>query len=335
MTPVNLEPLNSESDDFGLVFQKNGVTGYFTSNRPGFKGDDDIFMVSLKKIFYNLEGIVLNDSGNSIIQGALVMLSDCDENIITETTSGIDGHFSFKAPLGKCLRLKAATPSCDEVTKDVGKQNFIELKLRCGCNLQLAVLDVESLKPVICTVRFCDGKIMASGNAGPLTVHIPCEYDCIAAAEADGYLKTTKQISMKSRSSGTLLRDTVLLYKAQVNKTFTLENIYYDYDKWDILPESEVELNKLIRILIDNPDMKVEFGSHTNCRGTDSYNKLLSQKRSDSAVGYILRKGISKDRIDAKGYGETRLINRCKNGVKCSDAEHRQNRRTEFKILAL
>jgi outer membrane protein OmpA-like peptidoglycan-associated protein len=85
----------------------------------------------------------------------------------------------------------------------------------------------------------------------------------------------------------------------------------------------------------ENPSWKVELGSHTDSRGSDSYNERLSQKRSDSAVAYIVEHGISKDRIIAKGYGESQIVNRCVNGVDCSDEEHRQNRRTEFKILEM
>jgi outer membrane protein OmpA-like peptidoglycan-associated protein len=85
----------------------------------------------------------------------------------------------------------------------------------------------------------------------------------------------------------------------------------------------------------DNPEWKVELGSHTDCRGSDTYNKTLSQKRSNSAVSYIISKGIGKERIIAKGYGETQLVNRCDDGVQCTEAEHRQNRRTEFKILKM
>ena len=85
----------------------------------------------------------------------------------------------------------------------------------------------------------------------------------------------------------------------------------------------------------DNPGWKVELGSHTDARGSDSYNILLSQKRSDSAVGFIVRNGIAKERIIAKGYGEKQLVNHCKNGVTCTDEVHRQNRRTEFKILEM
>ncbi|MCF6357428.1 MAG: OmpA family protein [Draconibacterium sp.] len=114
-----------------------------------------------------------------------------------------------------------------------------------------------------------------------------------------------------------------------------MKNIYYDFDKWDILPESEIELDKLVKVLKDNPSWKVELGSHTDCRGEDAYNEVLSQKRSDSAVGYVVNGGIQKDRIIAKGYGESQLVNECDDGVSCTEAQHRKNRRTEFKILEM
>jgi outer membrane protein OmpA-like peptidoglycan-associated protein len=138
-----------------------------------------------------------------------------------------------------------------------------------------------------------------------------------------------------TKSEAISVVDTVVLYKKELNRSFVLENIYYDFDKWNILEESKVELNKLVRIMEDNPTIKVELGSHTDCRGSDNYNKWLSQKRSESAVGYIISRGISKERIIAKGYGETQLVNGCKNGVKCSEPEHRKNRRTEFKLIGL
>jgi len=83
----------------------------------------------------------------------------------------------------------------------------------------------------------------------------------------------------------------------------------------------------------ENPNLKAELGSHTDCRGSNAYNMKLSQKRSDSAVDYIVSKAISRDRIIAKGYGETQPVNKCKDGVPCTEEQHRMNRRTEFKIL--
>ncbi|WP_048905457.1 OmpA family protein [Pedobacter sp. V48] len=119
----------------------------------------------------------------------------------------------------------------------------------------------------------------------------------------------------------------------EINKTVRLENIYYDFDKWNIRPDAAVELDKLVKILKDNPTIWIELGSHTDSRGNDAYNMALSQKRAESAVQYIISRGIDTNRITAQGYGESQLLNQCSNGVKCSAADHQLNRRTEFKIV--
>ncbi|HEX7410707.1 MAG TPA: OmpA family protein, partial [Bacteroidales bacterium] len=113
-----------------------------------------------------------------------------------------------------------------------------------------------------------------------------------------------------------------------------LDKIYYDYDKFNIKPRAAEELNRLIKLMNDFPDMTIELSSHTDSRGSDDYNLKLSQNRADAAVAYIIGKGISKNRIVAKGYGETRLVNECANGVNCSEAKHQENRRTEFEIIS-
>jgi len=113
-----------------------------------------------------------------------------------------------------------------------------------------------------------------------------------------------------------------------------LNNIYYDYDDDKILPDAEEDLNYLDTLMKKYPDMVIELSSHTDARGNDDYNLKLSQRRAESAKKYLVSKGIKESRIKAVGYGETVLLNECKNGVKCSDAEHRVNRRTEFKILS-
>jgi peptidoglycan-associated lipoprotein len=148
--------------------------------------------------------------------------------------------------------------------------------------------------------------------------------------KAQGYLNQTVKVDLPEIGK---MQQTILLMKMEMNKTFVLDNIYYDLNSWKILPSSEIELNKLVQIMKENPTLKIELGSHTDSRGSDQYNLTLSQKRSESAVAYIIINGISKDRIIAKGYGETKLLNRCKNGATCTDEEHRVNRRTEFKII--
>ena len=120
------------------------------------------------------------------------------------------------------------------------------------------------------------------------------------------------------------------LDRLALNKTFVLENIYYDLDKFNIRTDAAVELDKLVQILKDNPTVKIELSSHTDDRATDAYNNKLSQNRAQSAVDYIVSKGIEKDRLVAKGYGETRLIIKKAQ----TEEEHQKNRRTEFTILS-
>lgn len=113
-----------------------------------------------------------------------------------------------------------------------------------------------------------------------------------------------------------------------------LNNIYYDFDDDKILPDAEPDLNFLFDIMIEYPDMVVELQSHTDSQGTKPYNEKLSQRRAESARKYLLNKGIAAERIEPKGYGESQILNKCVNGVRCSDDEHRFNRRTVFKILS-
>ena len=112
-----------------------------------------------------------------------------------------------------------------------------------------------------------------------------------------------------------------------------LNTIYFDYDKYNIRRDAALELDKVVTIMKKYPDLIVEGGSHTDSRGRDAYNDLLSTRRAVSTVNYIISKGIDTDRITAKGYGEKQLTNECSNGVKCTDLKHQLNRRTEFVII--
>jgi outer membrane protein OmpA-like peptidoglycan-associated protein len=119
-----------------------------------------------------------------------------------------------------------------------------------------------------------------------------------------------------------------------LQKTYRLDKIYYDLDKWNIRPDAARELNKLVKVLQNNPEINIELGSHTDSRASDEYNDTLSQKRAESAVNYIVAKGIDTKRISAKGYGEQVLVNKCADGVQCSEVLHQRNRRTEFRITS-
>ncbi|TCS84331.1 WD40 repeat protein [Anseongella ginsenosidimutans] len=153
-------------------------------------------------------------------------------------------------------------------------------------------------------------------------------------AEMDEYQlhKAEDAFTAGLEASTTLERDLFLesLYPGQ---TFVLENIYYDFDKSNIREDAALELDKLVALLKEYPTISIELSSHTDSRGSDSYNMALSQRRAESAVAYLVEKGIAAERLEARGYGETRLVNKCSNGVACSVEAHQLNRRTEFTIL--
>jgi outer membrane protein OmpA-like peptidoglycan-associated protein len=150
------------------------------------------------------------------------------------------------------------------------------------------------------------------------------------------YIKVSSEISSKGVYPPTVMKAELDLDKLKKVVPIKLENIYYDLDKWEIRPDAAIELNKLVKILRDNPTMEIELSSHTDCRGPADYNMELSKKRAQSAVEYIITQGISGKRMVAAGYGESRLVNHCEcEGdfeVPCSEERHQANRRTEFKI---
>ena len=155
-----------------------------------------------------------------------------------------------------------------------------------------------------------------------------CTYSILAKAKS--YLpKPATEIT-------TTLIDTtfVVIELEQVSeKAIALNNIYYDFDKWDIRPEAEIDLNMLLSFMKENPEAQVELSSHTDARGDDAYNLILSQKRAQSAVSWLVMHGVNENKIKPVGYGESKPVNNCVNNIKCSEDEHQRNRRTEFKVL--
>ncbi|TKC10430.1 flagellar motor protein MotB [Pedobacter polaris] len=256
--PVNLGyPINSPQDDFAYNMN-SAKTGYFSSNRTGGLGSDDIYNFTLPTIpvvlpeVFKLEGKIFNKKTGQPLAAATATLKTKDGSVLKVQTDD-SGYYSFKIDQDISYRVSAK------------KVKFLY---------------------------------------------------------ADTNFRTKKS----------LIKD-FYLTPIEINKAIRLENIYYDFNKWNIRTDAGFELDKLVKILIDNPTIWIELGSHTDSRGNDAYNLALSQKRADAAVKYIISKGIVKNRVISRGYGETQLINKCNDGVKCSNEEHQLNRRTEFKII--
>ncbi|MCC9167353.1 OmpA family protein [Pontibacter harenae] len=177
-------------------------------------------------------------------------------------------------------------------------------------------------------------KEIKSDANGNFVFQVKAGLDYIIRGSKPGYLTQSVAIKPECVQNTDSVKVEMIFNRDTPNVPIVLENIYYDLDKWDIRPDAAKELDKLVQTLKDNPRISIELSSHTDSRQTHWYNQMLSELRAQAAVDYLILKGISKERLVAQGYGETQLLNRCSDGVLCSEYEHQRNRRTEFKILA-
>ena len=150
-----------------------------------------------------------------------------------------------------------------------------------------------------------------------------------------GKYSQTELVTTKGLDRAQTLYVTLKLGVCDVKEgmNFVLKNIFYDYDQSFIRPDAAIVLNNLVSMMKQNPNMRIELTAHTDARGDASYNLSLSQKRADAAIQYLVSKGINRNRLSAKGFGESTLTNGCKDGVKCSEEQHAENRRTEIKVI--
>ncbi len=157
---------------------------------------------------------------------------------------------------------------------------------------------------------------------------------CILCIDGISELNSGVLDNISSTGFGSVLAN-IELKKAEVGKSFQIKNINYDFDKYNIRPDAAKILNGAVAFFTDNPRLELELGSHTDSRGNDEYNLTLSQKRAESAMNYLISRGVDPSRISFKGYGESMILNHCKNEVPCTDKEHEVNRRTELKIVGV
>src|SRR5690606_7700565 len=181
------------------------------------------------------------------------------------------------------------------------------------------------------------GQIVAkklSDDQAAFTFTIEPGMDYRLYGEKQGYFPDSLTVEPIQANRDTVVRIALNLQPVfKVGDKFVLENIYYDFDKHNIRPDAALILDKLVATMRDNPTLRIELSSHTDSRGTHKYNERLSQRRAEAAVNYIVSRGIARDRLVAKGYGETRLVNHCADGVSCTPAQHQANRRTEVEVL--
>ncbi len=159
---------------------------------------------------------------------------------------------------------------------------------------------------------------------------------CILCFEGVGKVDPGVADNLTDKNAAGVLLANVELEPIFEGKTLGVENINYALGKWNINKKAREQLKTVILLMEDNPNLKLELGSHTDSRGKSSFNKNLSEKRARSAVEYIvINSNVNRDRVSSRGYGEEKILNKCKDGVICSESEHSINRRTELKILGI
>lgn len=176
-----------------------------------------------------------------------------------------------------------------------------------------------------------------SGEEG-FTTSMDANAEYSVYAVKDKYYSNERMVSTAGilPSMGvTKIRDTLYMKELRIGEVYKIDNIYYDYDKANIREDAKPSLNGLIQLLQQYPDMTIQVNSHTDCRGSDSYNMSLSKARANSVIKYLQERGIAKKRLMHKGFGETAPVEKCTVCDDCSDEQHQRNRRTEFQIISM
>jgi outer membrane protein OmpA-like peptidoglycan-associated protein len=351
-------PINSYADDFGFALNNDLKTGYFSSNRAGGKGKDDIYFFRSKEplMGVTLSGIVFDESNKELITNAWVYILDNNKLVIDSTKVNDKAYYSFviNDPSKQYfVGAKERVKYYDRLVP-VGKLQTGENKKDIGLFPKYKLIDVvtdaktnnpiEAVKTTFIDKATGQPKNYITDATGTFTDIIKGKkpgdkLQFSIKYEKEGYITVEKNYEI------TLDINTVIELKeklqkleigADIAKVIQINPIYFDLAKWNIRPDAAKELDKIVKVMQENPTMTIELGSHTDCRSSKAYNMSLSDKRAKSSAAYIVSKGIAKNRIVGKGYGESKLINGCECEGKiqssCSEEEHQANRRTEFLI---
>jgi outer membrane protein OmpA-like peptidoglycan-associated protein len=389
-------PINSIGDDFAISFS-DSTQGYISSNRPGGKGDDDIYFfksTGSEDRWWTLDIPILVDTDNDGIPDYLETDSDND-GIADSIEVGMD----YKNPLdtdadgipdfrdndsdndgipdiievGKVKDNPVDTdkdgipdfrdtdsdddgiPDAIEAINKNYNPNGTKLKTKIvNYFVQVKVVDPSGnpIDSVKINVRK-NGQTLSNektNKKGFIELIDLAENDeLVFKCDKEDFItvrssfsmegKTIPESLLKKEMTDTTFQVIITMDRPEIgkeiSKLYEINSIYYDLDKADIRTDAAEELDKIVQFLTDNTQMNLELGAHTDARASTGYNLKLSQRRAESAVNYIIRRGIAKDRIKPKGYGESQLINECSDGVECPEEMHQQNRRTEFKIIKI
>ncbi len=365
-TPTNMGyPINTHFDDLGLVFNKDKNKGYFSSNRDGGLGDDDIYYfdtqgLRLKVIVYDrLTGETIDSAYASLLAG-----TDTLRTVLTENGGACTFKVETKKNYGIYATKEGYLPNKVNVNTDGLDNNSPAIRvpldrgdlMLVGTSYEVKVNETskveERIGPLPGTIvrlrNLTDNTIdsTTTGADGKYAFQLITDKEYVLDGDKELYfLKSEKTFDTKGKISGIVETD-IELYKLE--GVIRLVNIYYDFDKYNIRPDAAKELDRLYGYLVKYPDMMIQMRSHTDCRGSKTYNMRLSANRAASAANYLNNKSASNNFIkamgvSASGFGETLPIY----GGLCADDQgirddklsqdlidqHQFNRRTEFLVL--
>jgi outer membrane protein OmpA-like peptidoglycan-associated protein len=340
-------PINSEKDDFGLITDARRSSGYFSSNRKRGVSDDNIY--SFRRMCKEFTVIVYDATTKTPLENVDIRTIINGENRDLRVTQ-LDGtsklclesnsEYEFKA-IKEGYQMNSVVFS----TKSNSNQKTqIALYLEKGSNslLRGVVKSEVNQKPIpgvqvtLQNEKDKTQQTVVTGTDGGYEFEVKPGADHKIVAQKDRFATNTETIGKVKggKSPATIIENVQGMYGE--GDIFKLKNIYYDLDKYFIRPDAARELEaKVIPLLRKYPDMKIEIRSHTDARSDDTYNMQLSANRARAVIDYLLQRGIDSSRLVSNGYGESEPTNECVDGVQCNEKQHQENRRTEFRILAV
>ncbi|MEI7594699.1 MAG: OmpA family protein [Bacteroidota bacterium] len=360
-------PVNSSKDDFSFVLNKDEKSGFLASNREGGKGDDDIYIIKSdapKALI--ISGVVTDSITFEPISNTKILILNENDGVKNDLLTDAKGEFEFPANYNTKYRISTSNNDYAPITKNVSTENTVlsDIKTKFPLKNVASIALVGSIfdrttKKGVNGVKISINDLSANtlvkdtttNESGDVNIQIRSvkvgevlKYEI--KIDKEGYLAKKVLLEHKIKDLDNINLNEyldVVLDKievgADIGKIIDIKPIYFDLAKSNIRTDAAAELDKIVKVMTDNPSMVVELGSHTDCRGSAKYNFELSDQRAKSSVAYIISKGVDKARIYGKGYGESKLVNgcACEGTTKstCSEEEHQLNRRTEFIIVKI
>lgn len=303
-TPENLGPrVNTPADESFPFIAEDGQTLYFASKGHSGFGGYDIFMIDLK------------GKGEAVNLGAPVNSAQDD--------------FAFSFYADKEVGFVSSNRT--------GVDNIFKLVPVCGVPIYVTVTDAKTAAPIAgAKVTLLDERknvveTQLADDKGQVSYYAECKKDYTLAVSMQLYESNAFPVEASNGQERRIAASLKPIEVIVTEKEVILREVFFEFDKYDITEEGSEELYKLVQVMEQYPDMVIMVKSHTDNRGSESYNQRLSDRRAKATVDYILSKGISEDRISGKGYGETSPKIDCKEA--CTEEEHAENRRSEFIII--